>query len=153
MPNTSRSTSLCMAVIERDMAVGDRVRVSANNYGLGFVNGEFGTVSALTPQALTLTKESGTQVVLELRRPLHLEHGYCTTVHSAQGQTCERVMIDAEVKSAMANESLYYVAISRARSEVQLYTDDRSLLVGAMSRVDAKAAALDLERPREGMGL
>ncbi|GAB7541665.1 MobF family relaxase [Cupriavidus sp. 8B] len=148
MPNVA-----VYAVVERDMAVGDRVRVSANNYGLGLVNGEFGTVSALTPQALTLAKESGTQVVLELRRPLHLEHGYCTTVHSAQGQTCERVMIDADVKSAMANESLYYVAISRARSEVQLYTDDRSLLVGAMSRVDAKAAALDLERPREGMGL
>ncbi|MNS10820.1 Multifunctional conjugation protein TraI [compost metagenome] len=140
-------------VAERDMAVGDRVRVSANDYGLGLVNGEFGTVSALTSQALTLTKETGTQVVLDLRRPLHLEHGYCTTVHSAQGQTCERVMIDADVSSAMTNESLYYVAISRARSEVQLYTDDRSLLVRAMSRIDIKAAALDLGRSQDGMGM
>jgi ATP-dependent exoDNAse (exonuclease V) alpha subunit len=140
-------------VAERDMAVGDRVRVSANDYGLGLVNGEFGTVSALTPQALTLTKETGIPVVLDLRRPLHLEHGYCTTVHSAQGQTCERVMIDADVTSAVANESLYYVAISRARSEVLMYTDDHSLLAGAMSRVDAKAAALDLEWSRKGMDL
>jgi conjugative relaxase-like TrwC/TraI family protein len=138
---------------ERDMAVGDRVRVNANDYGLGLVNGQFGTVSAMTPQTLTLIRESGTQVVLDLRRPLHLEHGYCTTVHSAQGQTCERVMIDADVKSATANESLYYVAISRPRSEVLMYTDDRELLPIAMSQLDNKVAALDLTRPRESMGL
>ncbi|KGS55715.1 phoH-like family protein [Burkholderia pseudomallei MSHR5613] len=141
MPNVA-----AYAVAERCMAAGDRVRVSANDYGRHLINGEFGTVSALTPQSLTLTKETGEQVVLDLRRPLHLEHGYCTTVHSAQGQTCERVLIDADVTSAMANESLYYVAISRARSEVLMYTDDRSLLAGAMSWVDTKAAALDLER-------
>ncbi|MNS69425.1 Multifunctional conjugation protein TraI [compost metagenome] len=141
------------SVAERNMAVGDRVRVSANDYGLGLINGQFGTVSALTPQALTLTKESGAQVVLELRRPLHLEYGYCTTVHSAQGQTCERVMIDADVTSAMANESLYYVAISRARSEVLLYTDDRSLLAAAMSRANFKAAALDLGKEQRQLSL
>lgn len=62
-------------------------------------------------------------------------------------------MIDADVTSAVANESLYYVAISRARSEVLMYTDDHSLLAGAMSRVDAKAAALDLEWSRKGMDL
>lgn len=139
-------------MVERHMAVGDRVRVSANDYGFGLINGEFGTVSELTPETLTLTKETGMQVVLDLHQPLHLEHGYCTTVHSAQGQTCERVMIDADVSSSMANESLYYVAISRARSEVLLYTDDRSLLATAMSRLDMKTAALDLGKSHWALG-
>jgi hypothetical protein len=62
-------------------------------------------------------------------------------------------MIDADVKSATANESLYYVAISRPRSEVLMYTDDRELLPIAMSQLDNKVAALDLTRPRESMGL
>ena len=45
----------------------------------------------------------------------------------------------------MANESLFYVAISRARSEVTIYTDDRAMLPEAMGREDVKRAALDLE--------
>jgi ATP-dependent exoDNAse (exonuclease V) alpha subunit len=36
------------------------------------------------------------------------------------------------------------VAISRAREEVTLYTDDKSMLSDAMSRTDEKSAALDL---------
>lgn len=141
------------ALAERDMAVGDRVRVSANDYSRNLINGDVGTVASITPETLTLTKETGEQVALDRLRPLHLEHGYCTTVHSAQGQTCERVLIDADVTSAMANESLYYVAISRARSEVMLYTDDRDLLPTAMSRIDSKSAALDLKKHSAAMGL
>lgn len=89
----------------------------------------------------------GELVILDTSEALHLDHGYCTTVHAAQGRTCQRVLVDADVSSAMANESLYYVAISRARSEVGIYTDDRSMLPDAMARLDEKPAALDLDRP------
>lgn len=131
---------------ERELAVGDQVRFTTNNYAKEYINGDRGQVVALDRErgVLTIRKADGQRLTLDTARPLQLDYGYCTTVHSAQGQTCERVLIDADVKSSMANESLYYVAISRARSEVQLYTDDRSLLPDAMSRVDEKSAALDL---------
>ena len=53
----------------------------------------------------------------------------------------------------MANESLYYVAISRARSEVRIYTDDWELLPAAMSRNAEKSLALDIGRKREALKL
>ena len=140
-------------VVERDLAVGDKVRISANDYGRGLINGDSCTVAAITSDVVAVMTEAGREVTLDRTRPLHLEHGYCTTIHSVQGQTCTRVMIDADVSSAMASESLFYVAISRAREEVRLYTDDRELLPAAMGRADVKSVALDLDKPRLSMGL
>ena len=140
--------------VGREMAVGDLVRFNANDYQLGVINGETGSVQALdiAKGQMTVLTSRKTSVTLDTNEPMHLDHGYCTTVHAAQGQTCERVLVDADVSSAMANESLYYVAISRARSEVALYTDDREMLPDAMSRLDTKDAALDLEpRPQSTM--
>lgn len=141
---------------ERELAVGDRVRFTANDYTRGVVNGQTGTVEAVDKAAgrLELRVDAGQVLTLDLKQPLRLDHAYCTTVHAAQGQTCDRVLVDADVSSAMANRSLYYVAISRARNAVTLYTDDRELLPRAMSRLDIKHAALDLSRnSRPGMSL
>ena len=41
---------------------------------------------------------------------------------------------------------MYYVAISRARQEARIYTDDRSKLPLAVAREHAKHAAMELER-------
>jgi ATP-dependent exoDNAse (exonuclease V) alpha subunit len=138
-------------VEEREFAVGDRLRFTANDYSVGVVNGQTGTVECIDAASRLMTVRVGADkaMTLNLDHRLRVEHGYCTTVHAAQGQTCERVLVDAHVSSAMAKQSLYYVAISRARSGVTLYTDDRELLPKAMSRLDIKHAALDLERKRE----
>ncbi|WP_373990904.1 MobF family relaxase [Duganella sp. BuS-21] len=134
---------------QRELAVGDHIRFTANNYRLGVINGQEGTIKAIdhTARELTVCINPEHTLTLNLSQPLRLDHAYCTTVHAAQGQTCDRVLVDADVSGAMANQSLYYVAISRARQGVALYTDDRELLCGAMSRLDIKHAALDLQRP------
>lgn len=138
---------------DRELAVGDVVRVTANDHGRGLVNGERATVSGLDAerQTLTLSKADGSQVTLDAGRSLHLDHGYASTVHAAQGQTADRVLIEADTRSATANESSYYVAISRAREEVKLYTDDKASLPASMAREDSKSAALEVTR--EGVSL
>lgn len=132
----------------REVAVGDRIRFMANDYSLGVVNGQAGTVESIDIAARELKVDIGVErkLTLDMDRPLRVDHAYCTTVHAAQGQTCDRVLLDADVSGAMANQSLYYVAISRARHGVTLYTDDKELLPRAMSRLDIKHAALDLHR-------
>ncbi|MBN8507330.1 MAG: relaxase domain-containing protein [Burkholderiales bacterium] len=133
---------------QREVAVGDRLRFTANDYALGVVNGQTVTVESIDPEARELKVNLGSErtLTLDMDRPLRVDHAYCTTVHAAQGQTCDRVLVDADVSGAMANQSLYYVAISRARHGVTLYTDDKELLPRAMSRLDIKHAALDLHR-------
>jgi ATP-dependent exoDNAse (exonuclease V) alpha subunit len=76
----------------------------------------------------------------------HLEHAYATTAHASQGTTAERVLIDAATRNRTMSQEVYYVAISRARKEARVYTDDRLRLPAAVAREHAKHAALDLDR-------
>jgi ATP-dependent exoDNAse (exonuclease V) alpha subunit len=143
MPHFSAFT-----VAEREIAVGETLRVTANDYFRELVNGERVTVAEINRRQglLYINKANGARLTVNIDRPLHIEHGYCSTIHSAQGQTCERVIIEADARSATAHEASYYVALSRARSEVALYTDDRALLPQAMARESSKTTALSLAR-------
>lgn len=133
--------------VKRSLAVGDLVRVTANDRTHGLVNGDLARVSdiAAEGQTLTLRFDDGRTVVLDGRRPLALDHGYCSTVYASQGQTCDRVLIEADAHSLTANENTFYVAISRARYQAHIYTDDRELLPLAMSRQYENEAALDVQ--------
>lgn len=139
------------SVAERELAVGDKVRLNVNNYLSGYLNGDRAQVQAIDQAhgLLTLERDDGRRLTLDMARPLQLDHGYAQTVHSAQGQTCSRVLIDADARSAMAAENLFYVAISRAQDALTIYTDDRELLPEAMSRESGKTAALELDERAE----
>jgi conjugative relaxase-like TrwC/TraI family protein len=132
--------------VQRSLAVGDLVRATANDRARGLINGDMARVSAIAPQGQTLTLrfEDGRTLVLDGRRPLALDYGYCSTVHASQGQTCDRVLIEADAHSLTANENTFYVAISRARHLAQIYTDDREMLPLMMSRQTENLAALEV---------
>lgn len=133
---------------ERRLAVGDVVRVTANDRQHGLVNGDLASVVEINSECrwVTLQLPSGRQVTLDGNRPLLLDYGYCSTVYGAQGQTCERVLIEADAHSLTASQNTFYVAISRARETARIYTDDREMLPLAMGREVEKSSALDLNR-------
>lgn len=132
----------------RALAIGDLVRVTANDRGRDLVNGDLARVSALDVDQglLTLALADGRSVRLNRNTPLTLDYGYCSTVYAAQGQTCDRVMIEADAHSLTSGRNTFYVAISRARETAKIYTDDREMLPLAMGREMIKESALDLER-------
>lgn len=134
----------------RELSIGDAVRLTANDHGRGIINGERATVIGIDSggRTVTLVKPDGERLTLDTARPLHLDHGYCLTVHAAQGQTADRVLIEADTRSATANESAFYVAISRAREQATVYTDDKAMLPEAMGREEEKSAALEVQSNR-----
>lgn len=137
---------------KRMLAVGDMVRITGNDRARGLINGDLAHIAAINPerQAVTLAFGDGRKVTLDGQHPLLLDHGYCSTVYSAQGQTCDRVLIEADMHSLTANENSFYVAISRARYHVNIYTDDREMLPLAMSREVEREVALDVKiKPAE----
>jgi ATP-dependent exoDNAse (exonuclease V) alpha subunit len=128
-----------------ELAAGDRVRITRNDAALDLANGDRFTVTAVSPSAITLC-DGTRQLELPADRPLHLDHAYATTIHSSQGTTADRVLIDAATKSRTTAKDVYYVAISRAQHEARVYTDDAAELPGAVERENPKHAALDLVR-------
>lgn len=128
-----------------ELSKGDLIRFTENNYRNGIINGDRAMVVGLDKHQITVEKADGKRLTLDSNKPLHLDYGYCQTVHSAQGQTCNRVFIEAEATSVTNNEKSYYVAISRARSEVKIYTDNRDLLPETLSRQFEKSSALEIK--------
>jgi ATP-dependent exoDNAse (exonuclease V) alpha subunit len=128
-----------------ELARGDRIRITRNDAALDLANGDRFTVAAIDKDAITL-HDGKREVALPADRPLHVDHAYASTVHGSQGTTAERVLIDAATKSRTTAKDVYYVAISRARQEARIYTDDRAKLPVAVTREHTKHAALELER-------
>lgn len=126
-----------------ELAPGDKVRITRNDAALDVANGDRFTVERVTKDAVTLRSEHRS-IELPTDKPLHLDHAYATTVHSAQGLTADRVIIDADSKSKTTAKDVYYVAISRARFDAKIFTDNVEALPKAISRENVKHAALDL---------
>jgi conjugative relaxase-like TrwC/TraI family protein len=129
------------------VGIGDKLKITRNNRELGAVNGARYNVTGVDPHGITLTNNHHT-ITLPRTGHMHLQHAYATTIHSAQGTTQDRVLIDADTRSLTSNKSTYYVAISRERHKLTIYTDDANRLGKAMSREPKKFAALELRDPK-----
>lgn len=126
------------------LAKGEEVTMTRNDKVLGIHRGEKFTVVDVNDKAVRLAGAGGKVVELSRGKDLHMRYSYVSTVHSAQGATNDRVLIEANTKSMTANKAVFYVAISRPRHELAIYTDDRKSLDRAMSREPKKYAALEL---------
>ena len=90
--------------------------------------------------------DSGREVSFNLKENRHLDYGYAVTSHSSQGATADRVLVNVDTEEAHANlinSRLAYVAVSRARYDAQIYTNDAGNLGKALSREVSHAAAVN----------
>jgi ATP-dependent exoDNAse (exonuclease V) alpha subunit len=90
------------------------------------------------------------ELTLPLAQLRHVDHGYASTSHAAQGATVDRVIVNADsMRSAqLVNRRQFYVSISRARHDAHVYTDDAEVLRRAVGRDPRKAVALDAVKQR-----
>lgn len=149
-------TKLSVYNLEKpEFSVGDLVRITRNDQKLDLTNGDrmrvVGNVNGVIELASVKERDGKPErvVTLPTNRPLHLEHAYSATVHSAQGLTNDRVMISINTKSRTTSQNLWYVAISRARYEARIYTDKIAHLPAAIANRYDKTTALSLQQERE----
>lgn len=114
---------------KRDLAVGDRIQWRLVNRNLDIKNAERGTVEHLNGAIATIRWDrDGRTQELDLSRQKNWDHGYGETVYSAQSKTYDRVYVLAPVNSPLVTGQNYYTAITRARFNVKLWTEDRDRL-------------------------
>ena len=121
-----------LQVEDLELAVGDRVVCGKNAIGqLGVANGTRGTITALDPDARTLTIRLEGKEPREVTLPAwyldgrgrgernrRVELAYATTGHRAQGLTRWRALVRL---TGHENLNWLYVQLSRARHETTLY--------------------------------
>lgn len=136
-----------------ELQAGDRVQFTRNDREAGRINGLRGTITDIDPerQQATIALANGREQRLDLADPrdAHLRHAYVQTAHAAQGQTAERVLIHADSRSAnLVDQKMLYVALSRAKSEAIVVTDDKARLIRAIhERAGEKQTAMEVSAP------
>jgi len=143
---------------ERSFSVGDRVQFTAPFNRTRIANRELGRVEKIDSDGnLRLRLESGRSVGFNLREHPHLDYGYAMTSYTSQGQTVDRVIVhvpgDEMKNSALVNQRFAYVAVSRARTDAQIYTNDAGELASRLGRDVSKSAALQAEDVRRAATL
>ncbi len=114
---------------------GDRVRWTRNDPSRGLLNGERAEVLTIGPVNVRMRLQDGQVVTLPRDDPQlhHLDYAYSSTVHGAQGMTCERVVgVLDTYHGAVADQAAFYVELTRARDRVVLLTDDREALIESL---------------------
>ncbi|MBV6803193.1 conjugative relaxase [Xanthomonas campestris pv. lawsoniae] len=154
--NPRKATQLSVYHLERaELSVGDTVRINRNDPGRDLTNGDRMRVAGViggTVKLESVERRDGRParaLELPVNKPLHLEHAYASTVHSAQGLTNDRALIALDTKSRTTSMNLYYVAISRACHEARVYTNSIKELPAAIARRFDKTTALAIQRERQ----
>jgi ATP-dependent exoDNAse (exonuclease V) alpha subunit len=131
---------------ERTFAEGDRVQMTAPYHEQKLANREVGTVEKIGGNGdLKLRMDSGREVAFNAKQHPHLDYGYAVTSHSSQGQTADRVLIHVDSEQAhgdLINSRMAYVSVSRAKFDVQMYTNDAETLGRHLSRDVSHPSAL-----------
>jgi len=160
-----RSQEIATEQGKRDIAVHDRIRFGRNEKTLGVKNGSLGTVERIEDGVLQVKLDGpgDTRVAVDTKFYKHLDHGYATTVHKAQGTTVDRTYVLA---TQHFDRHATYVAMSRHRETATVFyarddfggrggaTDPKEVqtrMVSALSRERSKDLAHDyLEAPAGG---
>jgi len=112
-------------------------------------NGEFVMIAERRATQTRLRFDAGGELAVNFSQLRHVEHGYASTSHAAQGATFDRVIVNVDsMRSAqLVNRKQFYGSISRTRHDARVYTDDAQALRRAV-REPKKEIALDAVQPR-----
>ncbi|MCR9260905.1 MAG: conjugative relaxase [Pseudomonadaceae bacterium] len=132
---------------DRSIAAGDEIRWRGKDKSIGVNNTDLGKVTGINKITGDVTidfKRAGDKTI-NLQKNRHWEHAYATTVYSGQGATYDEGIVHAESwRRNLINQKSMYVALSRAKFNSHVYTDDvDDLAKGISLRPGEKTSALE----------
>ncbi len=141
--------------IGRDFAKGDRIQFTAPVKDLGVANRDLATIVRLDGETVTAKLDGkdgeGREVSFDARKMRHFDHGYAVTLHSSQGVTADRVLVNMDTRAhpELINTRFAYVSVSRASQDVRLYTSDAELLGQKLSHDASNTSAVDFRQQQQ----
>jgi conjugative relaxase-like TrwC/TraI family protein len=136
--------------IQLSVAKGDRVRITAGGKTKDskhrLDNGSLFNVQGFTKRGDVIV-DHGWIIDRDFG---HLTHGHVVTSHASQGATVNKVFVGMSSESFPATDQrTAYVALTRGKDQVQVFTDDKNDLLRAICREDDPLSAIDLSEKSE----
>lgn len=128
--------------IEREFNVGEKIVFGKNNTKeLNVRNGQGGTIESISKNILRIKHEDGKVREVDISKYNHLDYGYARTVMASQGQSHSKVLGILDPKTASSNS--YYVAITRARHSIKIWTNDFQKFKLNVEKMQSKTSTID----------
>jgi conjugative relaxase-like TrwC/TraI family protein len=109
------------------IAVGDKLRWTRNNRQANVRNGQTILVTQIEADGTAKVVDAeGKTKAIDLSGPQYLDYAWVSTTYSSQGKTANRVLA---LLGNTTHREAFYVAISRAKHELTLYTAGREELM------------------------
>lgn len=148
---------------ERNFAPGDRIVFLRNDKKLNVKNGLQGTIERLDKKGnITVAADQGERFRFRLsdeakRKSLwpinpirhrynFITHAYAITDHKSQGATTQVVIWYADASKGRINRNSFYVAATRAKETIKIFTNDKEELKQQVRRPQSKSSTLDYLR-------
>ncbi|MDK3501650.1 conjugative transfer relaxase/helicase TraI, partial [Escherichia coli] len=135
------------------VGTGDRMRFTKSDRERGYVANSIWTVTAVSGDSVTLSDGQQTREIRpgQEQAEQHIDLAYAITAHGAQGAS-ETFAIALEGtegnRKLMAGFESAYVALSRMKQHVQVYTDNRQGWTDAINNAVQKGTAHDVLEPK-----
>lgn len=128
------------------LAVGDRIHITVGGKtkdGHYLSNGSLLTVQGFTKRG-DIIVDHGSVVGRDFG---HLTYGVAITSHASQGVTVDKVFVGLSSESFPATcQRTAYVAVTRGKEQVHIFTDDRTAMLKAVNRPDDPMSATELSK-------
>ena len=129
------------AIQQIPIARGDQLRWTRNNRDAKIRNGQRFTITAIDQAGnAQIVDNSGNHTQVNLQGHQYIDYALVSTTYSSQGKTADRVL--ALMDSTISQES-FYVAASRAKHHLCIYTADTAELAQRVLRSQANENASD----------
>ncbi len=126
-----------------DLQKGVKIRITKNDRKL--INSETATVETINKDNITLKLEDGRKHAMPTNQLKHIDYGYCSTVHSSQGKTTDRLIAAISSHKKLNNQKSWLVAISRHKMDISIYVDHKNEIQDQLIKNSGKVkSALDL---------
>ena len=107
------------------------------------INGQEFTVLKLEDNNATIKYDNNKTEVIDLSIPQNFDHALVATTYSSQGKTANRVLVSATSDKTLSKES-FYVAASRAKYNLTIYTQNKEQLLARAQKSQAKLNPLEI---------
>ena len=131
---------------EREFAAGDKVKFRIPDRREGITNGETGIITHTADLEMRIKLGSGKFAYLDWTSlaAAGMDHAYALTTHDFQGATVDKIIVAMGAYERLADQKNFYVAVSRARDDVTLITDNPHELAERLaSQTGEKISALE----------
>jgi len=129
---------------EQSFSKGDKIIFLKNDKGREFKNGLVGVVQSINKDGDVKIKLENNEIknVNLATQYNYIDYGYAVTDYKSQGQTSVNVIYHADTTKGV-NYNQAYVAITRGKEDIQIYTDDKEMLQNQMKNEQNKTSTLD----------